>query len=68
LSVLDCLPMVTAISNDIIGGKLLVTLRVAGKANDKDAIGHLEGIGYGLRHSGSLLPCRLSYTRRIQWH
>jgi hypothetical protein len=39
------LPVVTAVSKDIMGKKVLVTRRVAAKDNDKGVIGHLEGFG-----------------------
>ena len=39
------LPVVTAISKDIIGRKLLVTRKLASRDNDKGAIGHLDGFG-----------------------
>jgi hypothetical protein len=39
------LPVVTAISKDIMGRKLLVTRKVAARDNDKGVIGHLDGFG-----------------------
>jgi hypothetical protein len=39
------LPVVTAISKDIMGRKFLVTRRVAGRENDKGVVGHLDGFG-----------------------
>lgn len=39
------LPIVTAISKDILGRKLLVTRRVAARDDDKGVIGHLDGFG-----------------------
>jgi hypothetical protein len=39
------LPVVTALSKDIVGRKLLVTRRVAARNDDKGVIGHLDGFG-----------------------
>ena len=39
------LPVVTALSKDIAGKKLLVTRRVAGRKDDQGAIGNLDGFG-----------------------
>jgi hypothetical protein len=39
------LPIVTAISKDILGRKLLVTRRIASRDDDKGVIGHLDGFG-----------------------
>ena len=39
------LPIVTALSKDIMGKKLLVTRRVAARDDDKGVIGHLDGFG-----------------------
>jgi hypothetical protein len=39
------LPVVTALSKDIVGKKLLVTRRVAARDDDKGVIGHLDGFG-----------------------
>jgi hypothetical protein len=39
------LPVVTAISKDIMGRKLLVTRKVAPRDGDKGVIGHLDGFG-----------------------
>jgi hypothetical protein len=39
------LPVVTALSKDIAGKKLLVTRRVAARDDDKGVIGHLGGFG-----------------------
>jgi len=41
------LPVVTALSKDIIGRKLLVTRKVAARDDDKGFVGHLDG--YGVR-------------------
>jgi hypothetical protein len=39
------LPVVTALSKDIIGKKLLVTRRVAARKDDQGVIGNLDGFG-----------------------
>ena len=39
------LPVVTAISKDILGRRLLVTRRVAARNDDKGVVGHLDGFG-----------------------
>jgi hypothetical protein len=39
------LPIVTALSKDIMGKKLLVTRRVVARDDDKGVIGHLNGFG-----------------------
>jgi len=39
------LPIVTALSKDIVGRKLLVTRRVAAPDNDKGVSAHLSGFG-----------------------
>ena len=39
------LPIVTALSKDILGKKVLVTRRVAARDQDKGVIGHLDGFG-----------------------
>jgi hypothetical protein len=39
------LPVVTAISKDIMGRKLLVTRRMAARDDDKGVIGYLDGFG-----------------------
>ncbi len=39
------LPVVMALSKDIMGKKLLVTRRVAARDDDKGVIGHLDGFG-----------------------
>ena len=39
------LPLVTALSKDIAGKKVLVTRRVAARDDDKGAVGHLDGFG-----------------------
>ena len=39
------LPVVTALSKDIMGKKLLVTRRVATRDDDKGVVGHLDGFG-----------------------
>jgi hypothetical protein len=39
------LPVVMALSKDIVGKKLLVTRRVAAKDDDRGVIGHLDGFG-----------------------
>ena len=39
------LPVVIALSKDIVGKKLLVTRRVAARDDDKGVIGHLDGFG-----------------------
>jgi len=39
------LPVVTALSKDIAGKRLLVTRRIAARDGDKGVIGHLDGFG-----------------------
>jgi hypothetical protein len=39
------LPIVTALSKDIMGKKLLVTRKLAARNDDKGVIGHIEGFG-----------------------
>jgi hypothetical protein len=39
------LPIVTALSKDILGKKVLVTRRMAARDQDKGVIGHLDGFG-----------------------
>jgi hypothetical protein len=39
------LPVVTALSKDIVGKKLLVTRRVAALKDDQGVIGNLDGFG-----------------------
>jgi hypothetical protein len=39
------LPVVTALSKDIVGKKLLVTRRVAARKDDQGVIGNLDGFG-----------------------
>ena len=39
------LPVVTALSKEIMGKKLLVTRKVAARDNDKGVLGHLDGFG-----------------------
>jgi hypothetical protein len=39
------LPIVTALSKDIAGRKLLVTRKVAARDDDKGVVGHLDGFG-----------------------
>jgi hypothetical protein len=39
------LPVVTALSKDILGKKLLVTRRMAARDDDQGVIGHLNGFG-----------------------
>ena len=39
------LPLVTSLSKDIAGKKLLVTRRVAARDGDKGVVGHLSGFG-----------------------
>jgi hypothetical protein len=39
------LPVVTALSKDIVGKRVLVTRRVARRDDDKGVIGHLDGFG-----------------------
>lgn len=39
------LPVVTALSKDIVGKTLLVTRRVAARDDDKGVVGHLDGFG-----------------------
>ena len=39
------LPVVTALSKDILGRKLLVTRKVAARDDDKGVVGHLDGFG-----------------------
>ncbi len=39
------LPIVTALSKDIAGKKVLVTRRVAARDDDKGIVGHLDGFG-----------------------
>ena len=39
------LPIVTALSKDIMGKKLLVTRKLAARDDDKGVIGHLDGFG-----------------------
>jgi hypothetical protein len=43
------LPIVTALSKDIVGKKVLVTRRVAARDDDKGVIGHLDGF-WGTDH------------------
>ena len=44
---LGLLPVVTALSKDIMGRRLLVTRRVAARSDDRGVVGHLDG--YGVR-------------------
>ncbi len=48
-SVIDpgLLPIVKAISTDVLGRRILVTRRIAARKNDRGAIAHIEG--YGIR-------------------
>ncbi len=39
------LPVVTALSKDIAGKRLLVTRRLAGRNDDQGVVGHLDGFG-----------------------
>jgi hypothetical protein len=39
------LPVVTALSKDLMGRKLLVTRKVAERDDDKGVVGHLDGFG-----------------------
>ena len=39
------LPIVKAISRDVLGQRILVTRRIAAKKNDRGAIAHIEGCG-----------------------
>jgi hypothetical protein len=39
------LPLVTALSKDILGKKLLVTGRIAARKDDQGVVGHLDGFG-----------------------
>jgi hypothetical protein len=39
------LPVVTALSKDIVGKKVLVTRRMAARDDDQGVIGHLDGFG-----------------------
>jgi hypothetical protein len=39
------LPIVTAVSKNIMGRKLLVTRRVAARDDDQGVVGHLDGFG-----------------------
>ena len=48
-SVIDpgLLPIAKAIARDVLGHRILVTRKIAGKRNDSGAIAHVEG--YGIR-------------------
>jgi hypothetical protein len=43
------LPLVIAVSKDIMGKKLLITRRVAARDDDKGVVAHLDGFGVRIR-------------------
>jgi len=43
------LPVVTALSKEIMGKKVLVTRRVTAMDDDKGVVGHLDGYGVRIR-------------------